>query len=148
MFVKNEGDFFKHLYKFTKEPLTLEKLFEHNLVSSAKLAELVTALRTSSRIVNKDSHDVLAPDGTKIEVTCITPRVNSGGRKYSASKPVRTKQGSDLVVYVNEPLTRFMHVYYIMSYDVPAKELSIPFNHDGSLKENKYTKYLVTSTQY
>jgi hypothetical protein len=140
---------FLHLFKKTGKPLTIDYLLKHDLVSPANLAEHITAIDQKGTVVREMSHDVVAGSGNRIEVTCKRPRTHSHGRCYSASKKVRTKQHSDLRFYIPEHKTGLLYTYHIPACETKGmKELTIPFNRDGTYRHNKYSEYLVTVERY
>ena len=140
---------FLHLFKKTGKPLTVDYLLKHDLVSLANLAEHITAIEQKGTVVREMSHDVVSASGDRIEVTCKRPRTHSHGRCYGASKKVRTKQHSDLRFYVPEHRTGLLYTYHIPACETKGmRELTIPFNPDGTYRHNKYSGYLMTVEQY
>jgi hypothetical protein len=147
--MEEKNRLFQHLWNKTKQPLTVNALLSRELINLPKLAEQLTAQRTNGRVVDQISHDVLDSRNRPIETTLLKPRVHSRGKCYSASKKVRTKQGSDLDFNIYEPKTKT-----IFRYRIPArvllgmKEVAIPLNIDGTYKRNKYSDYLEAVEPY
>jgi len=145
----NNKKLFQHLWNKTNQRLTVSALLSRELINLPKLAEQLTAQRTNGRVVDEISHDVLDSNNRPIETTLLKPRVHSYGKCYSASKKVRTKQGSDLDFSIHEPNTSTLYRYMIPAGVIEGmKEVAIPFYTDGTYKKNRYSEYLVAVESY